>query len=63
MIVILVRLLFRFSDDEDDDIFGDSDGIDLAECFRLQHAELEMLESMFPEELKVFGSNEICGDD
>ena len=53
-------------DNEDDDEVVDiktSSHLDLIECLRLQHAELEMLESMFPEELKVFGSKEICGDD
>ena len=44
------------SDDEvdvDEHLGTSSDSLDLAECLRLQYAELEMLESMFPEELTV----------
>jgi len=37
------------TNDEDDA----SDGLDSAECLRLQHAEFEMLESMYPEELTI----------
>jgi len=40
-------------DDNDGPLETTSDSLDLPECLRLQRAELEMLESMFPEELKL----------
>ena len=40
-------------DDNDGPLETTSDSLDLPECLLLQRAELEMLESMFPEELKL----------